>query len=410
MASRRTKIEFPGSDNLTIAALLESPENKPRAFALFAHCFTCGKDVVSAARIARNLLNLGYAVLRFDFTGLGSSEGDFANSNFSTNVQDLVAAADFLRDSYIAPSLLIGHSLGGAAVLAAAEKVPEAVGIVTIGAPADPQHVVKQFACDIDAIERDGVAKVSLAGRDFTIKKQFLDDLDGHQQQNKIANLNKALLVLHSPLDATVAISEAEKIYKSAKHPKSFISLDKADHLLTNARDAEYVATTIAAWASRFIDEKFSLQSPTAPAASGKVQVLEKNRQFLRRVNTDQHSWLADEPVSVGGSDLGPDPYEHLLAALGTCTSMTIRMYANRKQWPLTNVTVELQHNREHRTDCEGCDSAPMKLDVLQKSIQLEGDLSEEQRERLVEIGSRCPVHQTLVGKLEIRSSLVDKR
>ncbi|OUS23986.1 osmotically inducible protein OsmC [Gammaproteobacteria bacterium 45_16_T64] len=253
MSKRRIKLEFQGTDGLNIAGLLETPDTDPQAFALFAHCFTCGKDIAAASRIARALVSKGYAVLRFDFTGLGNSDGDFANSNFSSNIQDLVYAADYLRKQYSAPSLIIGHSLGGAAVLAAAKSIPEVLAVVTIGAPSDPHHVIKQFSCDIDKIETEGQAEVSLAGRPFTIKKQFLDDLAHHDQEQSISSLKKALLVFHSPIDQTVSINEAEKIYRNAKHPKSFISLDDADHLLSKAADSEYVATTIAAWASRYI-------------------------------------------------------------------------------------------------------------------------------------------------------------
>ena len=408
MPGRRTKLEFPGTDGLTIAGLLETPDENPQAFALFAHCFTCGKDVVAASRIARSLVARGYAVLRFDFTGLGSSDGDFANSNFSSNVADLVHAADYLREHYRAPALLIGHSLGGAAVLAAAHAVPEAVGVVTIGAPATPEHVTKQFACDVEAIEAQGSAQVSLAGRPFTIKKQFLDDLEEQNQQGKIAQLKKALLVFHSPVDLTVSINEAEKIYRTAKHPKSFVSLDDADHLLTKARDSEYVATITAAWASRFIPEAETVALQTTSLNKGHVMVAEKNKQFTRTVLSDSHVWLADEPTSVGGGDLGPDPYEHLLAALGTCTSMTIRMYANRKKISLDDVSVELQHDRQHVKDCEGCDAEPRKLEVLQKYVTFKGDLSEQERQRLLEIADRCPVHQTLHGDLAIRTELID--
>ena len=404
--SKRTKLEFPGADGQKLAGLLETPDSSPQSFALFAHCFTCGKDVVSASRIARALVARGYAVLRFDFTGLGGSDGDFANSSFSSNVGDLVNAADYLREHYQAPSLLIGHSLGGAAVLAAAHAIEEVKGVVTIGAPADPQHVVKQFACDIDKINQAGAAEVQLAGRPFTIKKQFLDDLANQYQFEKIARLKRALLVFHSPVDATVSIKEAEKIYRSAKHPKSFVSLDDADHLLTRARDAEYVATTIAAWASRYIAGPSNIKSEVGAVTSGHVMVAEKNKKFTRTVIADSHVWLADEPVAVGGLDLGPDPYEHLLAALGTCTSMTIRMYANFKKLPLDDVTVSLSHDREHVTDCENCDEAPRKIEVIDKTITLKGDLGEEQRQRLLEIADRCPVHQTLKGDLKIRSRL----
>jgi len=404
--SKRTKLEFPGTDGLQVAGLLETPDSNPHSFALFAHCFTCSKDVVSASRIARALVARGYAVLRFDFTGLGSSDGDFANSNFSSNINDLISAADYLRQNYRAPSLLIGHSLGGAAVLAAAHGIEEVKGVVTIGAPADPQHVLKQFDCHIDEIKKKGVAEVQLAGRPFTIKKQFLDDLADHYQSEKIARLKKALLVFHSPVDETVSINEAEKIYRMAKHPKSFISLDDADHLLTKARDAEYVATTIAAWASRYIAEPENVEQSTGAVASGDVTVAEKNKKFTRTVMTDNHLWLADEPVAAGGADLGPDPYEHLLAALGTCTSMTIRMYANYKKLPLDDVTVTLSHDRQHITDCEGCDKNPQKIEVINRAVTLSGDLTEENRQRLLEIADRCPVHQTLHGDLRIETQL----
>ncbi|MFT5691668.1 MAG: uncharacterized OsmC-like protein/fermentation-respiration switch protein FrsA (DUF1100 family) [Oceanicoccus sp.] len=410
MAKIRSKLEFLGTGGLKMAALLEAPATNPTAFALFAHCFTCGKDIAAASRISRALVAKGYAVMRFDFTGLGSSDGDFANSNFSSNVQDLVYAADFLRENYIAPSILIGHSLGGAAVLSAAAHIPEAKGVVTIGAPSDPDHVLKQFSCDIDTIEKMGEASVSLAGRSFTIKKQFLDDLENQQQDDAISKLRKALLVFHSPLDQTVSISEAEKIYRTAKHPKSFVSLDDADHLLSRSTDAEYVAATIATWASRYVkgvvkDVVATTGVPTT-VPKGHVQVDEKNTKFTRSVLSDTHAWLADEPTQMGGSDLGPDPYEHLLAALGTCTSMTIRMYANRKQIPLNHVSVLISHSREHLTDCESCESESEKIEVLSRQVTLTGDISDDQRQRLLEIADRCPVHKTLIGQLDIRTTL----
>jgi uncharacterized OsmC-like protein/alpha/beta superfamily hydrolase len=404
--SKRIKVEFSGTDGLMVAGLLETPDSNPHSFALFAHCFTCGKDVLSASRISRALVARGYAVLRFDFTGLGGSDGDFANSNFSSNINDLVLAADFLRENYRAPSLLIGHSLGGAAVLAAAHAMPEVQGVVTIAAPADPEHVVKQFACKTEEINEAGVAEVQLAGRPFTIKKQFLKDLADQYQSEKIASLKKALLVFHSPVDATVSINEAEKIYRHAKHPKSFVSLDDADHLLTKAKDAEYVANTIAAWATRYIAEPENIEPKAGTVSAGHVMVAEKNKQFTRTVISDSHAWLADEPTAVGGQDLGPDPYEHLLAALGTCTSMTIRMYANHKKLPLDDVTVTLSHDRQYIDDCEGCDEKPQNIEVINRTVTLKGDLSEKDRQRLLEIADRCPVHRTLKSDLKILTQL----
>ncbi len=400
----RSKVEFI-SNGIKLAGLLETPNQNAQAFALFAHCFTCGKDIAAASRISRALVQKGIAVMRFDFTGLGNSDGDFSNTNFSSNIDDLVAAADFLRENYKAPQIIIGHSLGGAAVLNAAHRIDEAAAVVTIGAPADATHVSKQFACDIDTIQKEGEANVSLAGRPFKIKKQFLDDIAKSDTQH-IASLKPALLVMHSPLDTTVSIEQAEKIYVAAKHPKSFVSLDTADHLVTNKDDAEYIAETIAAWVTRYIPNFKLIQQSETNINKGEVIVNERNKQFTREVISDAHYWLADEPVSFGGANLGPDPYEHLLAAVGTCTSMTIRMYANRKQWPLEHVSVELSHQRKHGEDCEECDSPDQKIEIINRTLKFKGDLSQEQIERLTEIADKCPVHKTLESDLRIKTQV----
>ena len=400
----RRKVEFE-SGGLTLSGALETPESQVRCYALFAHCFTCGKDVAAASRIARALTAEGIAVLRFDFTGLGGSDGDFANTNFSSNLQDLIAASDFLRREFEAPALLIGHSLGGAAVLAMATAVPEARAVVTIAAPYRAEHVLHNFAASLDDIRERGEAEVTLAGRKFHIRKQFLDDLDKHEADG-IENLRKALLVMHSPLDTTVDIAEAEKIYVAAKHPKSFVSLDDADHLLTRKADAEYVASTIAGWASRYLPD--APEREGLPVSRGHVRVEEKNHRFTQHVNSDSHYWLADEPKSVGGDNTGPDPYEHLLAALGACTSMTLRMYAGRKSLSLDNVKVELKHSRDYHRDCESCDEEPRKIEVIDREVTVEGDLSEAERQRLLEIADRCPVHRTLHSELLVNTRLVD--
>ncbi len=401
MPSRR-KFQFEGSTGEQLAALLESPDREPVAIALFAHCFTCGKDIAAASRIARALVKRGYAVMRFDFTGLGNSDGDFANTNFSSNVDDLVAAADHLRDEGMPPSILIGHSLGGTAVLNAAHRVPECKGVVTIGSPADAQHVSAQFACDIDTIEAKGEAEVNLAGRKFVIKKQFLDDINQSSVEH-IGHLKAAFLVMHSPVDTTVNISEAERIYKAAHHPKSFVSLDDANHLLTKAVDAEYVADVIAAWAMRQVKADEPESRPDV--VDGEITVTERNQKFMLDVFSDTHHWIADEPVRVGGNNAGPDPYEHLLAAVGTCTAMTLRMYAGRKKWPLDNAEVVLKHGREHNQDCDQCEDKPAQLDVIERKVILHGDLDADQRARLMQIADKCPVHRTLTGKLEIRTT-----
>lgn len=398
----RQKVEF-SSNGLRLSGALESPESNIRCYALFAHCFTCGKDVAAASRISRALTREGIAVLRFDFTGLGNSDGDFANTNFSSNLQDLVAAADFLRDNYEAPALLIGHSLGGAAVLAMASTVPEVKAVATIGAPHKADHVAHNFSASLEEINRKGEAQVDLGGRKFNIKKQFLDDLE-NQSYADLSKLRKALLVMHAPLDATVGIAQAEKIYMEARHPKSFISLDDADHLLSRKADSEYAAKTIAAWADRYLP---AIETPSASVDQGHVRVEEKDHKFTQHVHSDSHYWLADEPVSVGGNNAGPDPYEHLLASLGACTSMTLRMYAERKSLPLEHVTVELRHSRDYLEDCKACDEKPKQIEVLERQVTLQGDLSEEQRQRLLQIADRCPVHRTLHGNLEVRTALV---
>lgn len=401
----RQRISFANNADEQLSASLELPDTQARAFALFAHCFTCGKDNAAASRISRTLAAKGIAVLRFDFTGLGSSEGDFANSNFHSNVQDLLAAAEFLRTEFSAPQLLIGHSLGGTAVLAAAPQIAEATAIVTIGSPANPEHLIKQFAGQLEKIERDGVATVALAGREFQIQRQFVEDLRQQPLTQQLGSLKKALLVMHAPFDNIVDIGQAGEIFGAAKHPKSFISLDGADHLVSKLEDAQYVADTISSWVGRHIVIK-EADAPDSKAKAevpgGQVFIGEGNQRFLREVATDDHAWLSDEPKRMGGDNLGPDPYEHLLASLGTCTSMTIRMYANRKQWPLEDVRIRLEHSREHAKDCEDCDDKPTKVDVLSRSITLVGPLDEKQRARLMQIADRCPVHRTLEGELRI--------
>lgn len=404
MATRQ-RTSFRNSEGHTLAAALELPDTDPLGFVLFAHCFSCGKDISAASRIARALTSQGFGVLRFDFTGLGKSEGDFGNAGFSSNVQDLIDAADYLRENHQAPSVLMGHSLGGTAVLAAANSIPEVKAVATIGAPAAPSHVIKQFSDKREEIEAAGSAEVSLAGRGFTISRDFIEDLEKQDLATSIPKLRRALLVFHAPLDDIVSVNEAATIFANAKHPKSFVSLDGADHLLTNADDARYVAETTAAWVKRYL--KTTAKPSPEKAPSGQVIVAESNHKFLRQISTDDHSWLADEPKAMGGDNLGPDPYEHLLAALGACTSMTIRMYANHKKLSLDNVNVRLQHSRVHAEDCEDCDSESAgKVDVLERWIELEGDLTDAERARLMQIADRCPVHRTLEGDLHIRTSV----
>jgi uncharacterized OsmC-like protein/alpha/beta superfamily hydrolase len=394
-------VHFPGADGSRLAARLDHPAGAPRAYALFAHCFTCSKETLAAARISAALAAAGFAVLRFDFTGLGGSEGEFANTNFSSNIADLVAAADWLRAEHAAPKLLIGHSLGGAAVLAAAAKIPESLAIATIGAPFDPAYAARLFAPARAEIEAAGEAEVELAGRRFRVRRQFLDDIAAQPQREAIGGLRRALLLFHSPADTTVEISSAAEIYSAAKHPKSFVSLDRADHLLTRKEDAVYVATVLAAWASRYLAE----QPVRAPGTPGVVRVTETgNGKFAQEVVIGPHRLIADEPAAVGGNDLGPSPYDLLLAALGTCTAMTLRMYAEHKKLPLEKVRVELRHAKIHAVDCAECETKEGKIDRIERVIDISGPLDDEQRRRLLEIADRCPVHRTLHSEVLVET------
>jgi len=399
----RKKLRFAGSAG-ELAGTLELPSINPRGFALFAHCFSCSKDSIAAARISRALADRGIAVLRFDFTGIGDSEGDFPGAGFSSNLDDLVAAADFLRKEFEAPDLLIGHSLGGTAVLAAAERIPESRAVVTIGAPASPVHIITHLIQDESAFNERGYADVTLGGQAFRLDRAFVEDLRSQPMAERIRGLRRALLVMHSPVDATVPIAEASEIFQTALHPKSFISLDTADHLLSSHADAGFVADTIAGWAARYVADAGQQASPPAPA--GNVIVTEKNHRFLRQIRSDEHAWLSDEPTRVGGDDAGPDPYELLLAALGSCTSMTIRMYANHKNWPLDDVQVRLWHERDHGPDCQRCEESGQTIDVIHRQLLISGDLDDGQRQRLIEIADRCPVHKTLTGTLAIETEL----
>ena len=403
---RTTRIEFRGHANDVLAARLDSPVGKPRAYAIFAHCFTCSKDIAAARRIAGRLAALGVAVLRFDFTGLGHSKGEFANTSFTSNVQDLVAAAAWMRTNLSAPQLIIGHSLGGAAVIQAAAKIPEARAVATIGAPHDPGHVLHNFQASLDDIARDGKAKVTLGGRSFTIGQQFVEDVAQASLDTTLSSLKKALLVLHSPIDQTVGVENASGIFTAAKHPKSFVSLDNADHLLSRPEDADYAADVIAAWARRYLD--LADDEPAQPTTEGNVMVSESDPLgFLNDVSSGSKHALADEPKSVGGTDLGFTPYQFLSAALGACTSMTIRMYARRKGWSLDHVSVEVGHNKIHAEDCESCETQTGKIDTFVREIRLTGDLTDDQRSRCIEIADKCPVHRTLHAEVKIETKEV---
>ncbi|MEM9320007.1 MAG: bifunctional alpha/beta hydrolase/OsmC family protein [Pseudomonadota bacterium] len=399
------RFTFPGSTGHDLAARLDLPDGPHLATALMAHCFTCGKDIPAARRIAARLAAMGIAVLRFDFTGLGHSGGEFENTSFSSNVADLVAAAKALDARGMAPALLVGHSLGGAAVLRAASQINSAKAIATIGAPFDPGHVTHNFADALEKIGADGVAEVQLGGRPIRIGRAFVEDVRAEKLSPVIGELDAALLVMHAPRDATVGIENATQIFLAAKHPKSFVTLDDADHLVTRAQDAEYAADVIAAWAGRYLELKPPAPPPGAPEGITRVSEADPTG-FLQDVQAGpHHHTLADEPLSYGGTNKGMSPYQYLAAGLGACTSMTVRMYARRKGWPLEQITVDVSHNRVHAQDAEGNERTP--LDLFRRHIKLDGPLDPEQRQRLLEIADKCPVHRTLEASARIETELV---
>lgn len=396
------RLTFPGHAGHDLAARLDRPEGPHLATALLAHCFACSKDIHAARRISRRLAAMGIAVLRFDFTGLGHSGGEFANTTFSSNVEDLVAAGTALSGRGLAPGLLIGHSLGGAAVLRAAARIPSARAVVTIGAPFDPDHVTRNFAGALDTIRENGSAEVDLGGRPVTIGRRFVAEIAAEELGPAIAGLRRALLILHAPRDGIVGIENATRIFTAARHPKSFVTLGDADHLVTDPADADYAAEVIAAWAGRYLDLRPPAPPPGAP--EGVVRVSEADPGgFLQDVTSGpRHHAVADEPAAYGGTDRGMSPYGFLSAGLGACTSMTIRMYARRKGWPLDHVRVEVTHDKVHAQDASA--SGEAQIDRFTREIHLDGALDDAQRARLLEVADRCPVHRTLERRARIET------
>ncbi len=397
------KINFKNRHGHELAARIQLPaDQKPKAFALFAHCFTCNKDLTAIRNISRSLTSQGFGVMSFDFTGLGESEGDFSETDFSSNIGDLIEAANFMNRAFEAPKLLVGHSLGGAAVIFAANKIPSVQAVTVVGAPSSPGHVQHIFKKSLDEIEEKGEAEVEISGRTFTIQKQFVDDISEKNMAVALKNLQKSLLILHSPQDTVVEISNAAEIYQLAKHPKSFISLDGADHLLSDKKDSLYVGSVIATWASRYIniDEK----KPIKPKKQVAVRIGQDG--YTTDITNGRHQLVADEPEDIGGNDYGPSPYDLLLSSLGACTAITLRMYADRKNWDLKEVLIQLDHKKDYAKDCDKCESKDSKIDYIDRHIELSGDLTEDQREKLIEIAEKCPVHRTIKSEVKINTLL----
>ena len=401
------KVEFTNSEGHKLAARLELPEGEAaRSFALFAHCFTCNKNLTAVRNISRALNQQGIGVLRFDFTGLGESEGDFADSSFSSDVEDLVSACQWMDENAMTPEILIGHSLGGAAVVFAAKKMDATKAVVTIGAPADPSHVQHLFGPDLKDIKDKGIADVTIGGRSFTIKEEFLKDLESKNMKRVLHDLNRPILILHSPGDEIVSVANAAEIYKAARHPKSYISLDGMDHLMSEKEDSLYAGEIIATWVSRYVQR--TPRSKTKIAEINGVSATLGDEGFTTSIFNGRHHFIADEPRNIGGEDLGPSPYELISAGLAACSVMTLQMYARRKKWDLKEVHVEIEHFKDYAHDYEEYDDKSARIDHLHKSFRFEGSLNTEQRQRLLEIAERCPVNKTLKSDIHIASRLAD--
>ena len=389
------QVGFANAQGLELAGRLDLPSGPARAIALFAHCFSCSKDLLAAGRIAQALNDEGFGVLRFDFAGLGKSAGNFSDTNFSSNVDDLVAAAAWLREHHSAPAVLVGHSLGGAAVVAAAHRLPEVRAVATIGAPSNVEHVLDHFADQLATIENEGEANVLLAGRPFRITRQFLDDAREQDIRAAVHTLGRPLLVMHAPGDTVVGIDNAAALYAAARHPKSFIGIDGADHLLTTAADARFAGSMIAAWASRYVER--GAEPPPAPAVG--ILITESGVSRLQNwvVAANRRPLLADEPARVGGSDTGYGPFQWVAIGLAACTSMTLRLYADVKQMPLEHVEVAVTHSKRPAPPLDReATTAAGTIDVFDLTVRVRGSLEAEALSRLEAIANRCPVHKLL--------------
>ena len=402
-----TKLNIQNAKGFQLQAYLELPANqKPNNYAIFAHCFTCNSTLKPVKNISRALTAHGFGVVRFDFTGLGKSEGEFADSYFSANVEDLLAVNDYMKEHYEAPSLLVGHSLGGAAVIVAASKLDNVKAVATIGAPAATEHVKQHFSHHVEEIAQKGDVEVNIGGRPFKINQEFVDDFDKTDLPEITKKLRKPILIMHAPFDKVVGIDNAHKLYKSAHHPKSFISLNDADHLLLDPKDSGYVGNMIGAWVQGYFDTSDNAILDTEDEQLvGHINLLEDN--FTTSLQTKKHSFVADEPESFGGDDFGPSPYDYLSAALASCTAMTLKLYAERKKWDLQEVFVYITYSKKHSEDLMRDLEKPTRFDHLLKKLKLIGNLDESQKEKLKEIASKCPVHKTLLSDIVIDTEII---
>ncbi|MBS3738419.1 bifunctional alpha/beta hydrolase/OsmC family protein [Mesohalobacter halotolerans] len=402
------KVKFKNKNEEELVGRLDLPVDKRiHSYCIFAHCFTCNKNLKAIKNISDGLTSSGFGVLRFDFTGLGQSDGAFEDTDFSHNVDDLIAASKFLEDHYEAPILIIGHSLGGTASIFAAHQLDHIKAYVTIGSPFQPEHVSKLLESKMDEIQSEGKAKVNVGGRSFTIKKDFLEDLQKNKIDEFLGDLKKPYLIFHSPQDEIVGVKNAELLYKNAHHPKSFVSLDGADHLMSNPKDSLYVGQVISSWASRYLDvfeKEKELKTKHQVVAS-----LDQNDDFTTEMALGSHRMQADEPEDFGGKNLGPNPYELVSGGLAACTAMTIQMYAKRKKWPVENVEVHINHKKDHCDDCKNINDKNSKIDIFERDLILKGDLDDKQRQRLLEIANKCPVHKTLHSEVEVKTKLLDE-
>ncbi len=411
MTTTASTCRFDNGRGLELSARLERPTGTVRATAVFAHCFTCSKDLRAARQVATTLADRGIAVLSFDFAGLGASDGSFDESSFSCDVADLEAAADYLGETLAPPSLLVGHSLGGAAVLVAATRIDSVRAVATIGAPADVGHVTDLFADDVATIESRGEADVVLAGRHFTIGRQFIEDLRSTDLLAAVGSLRIAKLFLHAPLDNTVGIDNAHRLYTAARHPRSFVGLDGADHLMTDPADARYAADIIATWAQRHLPDLPDLVDDS-PLERSDGDYGDNGARAVTTVplqaDVDSRGFhvRVDEPAAAGGAETGPTPYDYLAAGLASCTTMTIEMYARRKGWPLTSAHAEVTFDRVHADDCAACEHEGGRIELFTRTIRVEGDLDDAQRDQILSIANRCPVHRTLEGTIEVHTEM----